>query len=87
MKTLTAILAILLSGCTMYTVEKVAPDGSSTSIYVKSTRSFETPNLHYEREGADAVFDFSADSVDNNTAAMMGMIAQLMQMLAAKPVQ
>jgi PBP1b-binding outer membrane lipoprotein LpoB len=81
------ILLLLLSGCTMYSVEKVAPDGSSTVVHIKSTRSFETPNLHYAREGQDAVFDFSADSVDNNTAAYMGMIAQLMQMLAAKPVQ
>ena len=78
------LILLLVQGCTMYTVEKVAPDGSSTIVNIRSTRSFETPNLHYEREGQDAVFDFSAASVDNNTEAFMGVIAQLMAMLAEK---
>ena len=81
------LLIPLLASCTMYTVEKTMPDGSSTVVRIKSTRSFETPDLEYTRTGQDATFSFSADSVDNNTAAMMGIMAQLMAMLAAKPVQ
>ena len=69
----------------MYTVEKVVPGGGSTVVKIKSTRSFETPNLHYEREGADAVFDFSAAGADNNTAAMVGVFSQMLQMLQARP--
>ena len=81
MKQLAIILLALLSGCTMYTVEKVMPDGSSTVVRIKSTRSFETPDLHYTRTGQDATFDFSAASVDNNTAAMMGIVGQMMSMM------
>lgn len=62
-----AASAAMSAGCTTYSVEKTTPDGSSTLAHVKSTRSFETPNLHYARTGADAEFDFSAQSVDNNT--------------------
>jgi len=79
------LLLLLLSGCTMYTVEKVAPDGSSTVVRIKSTRSFETPSLHYAREGQDAVFDFSAANADNNTA-LMGAMMQLLQAMMIKPV-
>jgi len=86
MKRLIMILLLSLQACTMYTVEKVLPDGSSTIVHIKSTRSFETPSLHYEREGKDAVFDFSAQSVDNNTAALMGAMMQLMQAMMVKPV-
>jgi len=84
MKTLIALLVIIfLSGCTMYSVEKVLPDGSSTNVYIKSTRSFEQPDLHYAREGSDAVFDFKAAGADNNTAAIMGAVTPMIQMMQA----
>ena len=89
MKTLMIIAIVFLSGCTTYSVQKQLPDGSYTNVEIKSTRSFETPALHYERMGADAKFDFSAQSVDNNTDAylgvfsgMMGMMMQMMQQMA-----
>ena len=93
-KTLITLLAILfLSGCTMYSVEKVLPDGSSTKVYIKSTRSFEQPNLHYER-GDGTTFDFQAANADNNTDAfigifggMMAMMQQMMQQMGAANVQ
>jgi hypothetical protein len=77
MKALIAMGCILMCGCTMYTVEKVSPDGSTTVVKIKSTRGFETPTLHYAREGQDAVFDFSAQSVDNNTDTIVAMFAPL----------
>jgi len=82
MKTLMLVLAIvLMSGCTTYSVQKQLPDGSYTNVEIKSTRSFETPALHYERMGADATFDFSAQSVDNNTDAFIGIFGGMMQMM------
>ena len=59
-------LMVLLGGCTTYEVQKGMVDcPTCTFVKVRSTREFETPNLHYQREGEDAVFDFSADSVTN----------------------
>ena len=85
MKTLMIIAIIFLSGCTTYSVQKQLPDGSYTNVEIKSTRSFETPALHYQRQGADATFDFSAQSVDSNDAfvSMMGMMMQMMQRMMA----
>ena len=73
------ILSLLLGGCTFYTVEKVSPDGSSTIVSVKSTRSFEQPNLAYTRTGQDATFDFKAAGADNNTAVIVSMFAPIIQ--------
>ena len=90
MKALLILMVIFLSGCTMYSVEKQMPDGSFTNVHIKSTRSFETPTLHYQRTGQDAVFDFSAQSVDNNTDAFIGLFGgmlQMMQQMMAQPVQ
>jgi hypothetical protein len=81
MKKLLLIAIMLLPSCTMYSVEKVMPDGSSTKVYIKSTRSFEQPNLHYARQGTDATFDFQAANADNNTAAIVGMLSPMVQML------
>ena len=63
MKTLAIILmAVILSGCTIYKVKSVAPDGKTVDVKVYSSREFQQPNLHYQREGNDAVFDFGAES-------------------------
>jgi len=74
------LLLLLLSGCTMYTVEKTATDGSTIRVTVQSTRSFEQPNLHYQRTGNDAVFDFTAANADNNAVLLAQMVALLQQM-------
>ena len=82
MKTLLTVLAIFfLSSCTMYSIEKTMTDGSSTVVNIKSTRSFEQPDLSYTREGTDATFDFKAAGADNNTDAIMGAITPMMQMM------
>jgi len=73
------LLVLLLSGCTMYSVEKIAPDGSSTIVSVKSTRSFDQPDLRYTRTGADATFDFKAAGADNNSDAIIGLFAPILQ--------
>ena len=80
MKALLVIL-FLLSGCTTYSVHKVAPGGIETTVKIASTRSFEQPDMHYSRTGNDAVLDFSAASVDNNTEAFVGMFSQMMGMM------
>jgi len=78
MKTLLIILAaVLLSGCTTYKVTRVNPDGSSIDVSVRSSRSFEAPELRYTRTGQDATFDFGAASVQDGTAAMVGMFGQV----------
>jgi hypothetical protein len=75
------IVLFLLSGCTTYSVHKVSPDGVETTVKIASTRSFEQPDMHYERVGNDASLEFSAASVDNNTEAFMGMFSQMMGMM------
>lgn len=77
------LIAIFLNACTMYSVEKQLPDGSFTNIHVKSTRSFEQPDLAYTRTGADATFDFKAAGADNNTDAYLGMFQGMMGMMMA----
>ena len=81
MKALLIILLVSLSGCTTYSVHKVAPGGIETTVKIASTRSFEQPDMHYERVGNDAVLDFSAASVDNNTEAFVGMFSSMMGMM------
>jgi hypothetical protein len=76
---LVATLIIFLSGCTTYDVKRDSE--GIVSVKVKSTRSFEAPDLHYVREGSDVSFDFSAASVDNNTEAFTGMFQGMMQMM------
>ena len=71
----------VMAGCTTYSIEKVTPDGSSTVVHVKSTRDLEQPELHYERYGNDAVFDFKAAGVDNNSDAYLGMFNGMMGMM------
>ena len=53
-------LMLLLNGCTIYRVKTVP--GKSVTVGVYSTRSFQAPELHYEREGENASFSFGADS-------------------------
>ena len=86
MKTLLIIIlaAILLSSCTMYSVEReYDPTTGYTRVEVKikSTRDLEQPEVHYERQGNDAVFDFQAANVDNNTDAFVGMFSGMMGMM------
>ena len=82
---LIVLIIIFMSGCTKYVIEKTAPDGSTTVVNVSSTRDLEQPNLHYQRTGNDAVFDFSAAGVDNNAdtfmSAMTGVMGMMMQMM------
>jgi len=75
-------MMVMFNGCTMYSVEKQMPDGSFTNVNVKSTRSFEQPDLHYTREGNDATFDFQAAGADNNTDAFMGMFQGIFGMMS-----
>jgi len=75
------LAVLLLQGCTMYTVEKTAVDGSAIRVTVQSTRSFEQPNLHYSRTDEAATFDFTASSADNNTAVLMGAMASMISMM------
>jgi hypothetical protein len=90
MKILLIGLMFIMSGCTTYSVQKQLPDGSYTNVDIKSTRSFETPALHYERVGEDAKFDFSAQSVDNNVDSYLGvfqgMMGMMMEMMRASQV-
>ena len=87
MKILLIALIIILSGCTRYVVEKVAPDGSVTNIHVSSTRSFEQPDLHYKRDGDDAEFDFKAANADNNSDMFAGAMMQMLQMMQQMMLQ
>lgn len=81
---MSALLTIMLGGCTMYTVEKEMGDGIKTTVKIRSTRDLEQPEVHYVRGAVDtedyAKFDFSAASVDNNTDAFMGMFQGMMGM-------
>ena len=89
MKVLLIMVMFLAQGCTTYSIEKVAPDGTSTVVHVKSTRDMEQPTVDYVRDGTDAEFHFSAASVDNNSemfAGMMMQMLQLMQSMATPPV-
>lgn len=65
------LVLLAFGGCTTYEVQKGMADcPTCTFVKVRSTREFQTPNLHYERTGQDAVFDFSADSVTNSPSPL-----------------
>ena len=79
MKILLIAVIVLLQACTTYSVVR-SPDGT-VMVDVKSTRSFEAPDLHYARSGEDAEFDFSAANADNNTDALVSIMQMMMDML------
>jgi hypothetical protein len=80
MKTLIiAFLIISLSACTTYDIRRDSE--GIISVKVKSTRSFEAPDLHYERIGSDVTFDFEAANADNNTEQIMGAMGSMVQFL------
>ena len=79
MKTLMIVMVLFLSGCTTYDIKRDSE--GIVSVNVKSTRSFEAPDLHYIREGTDVEFDFKAASVDNGTEAFVGMFQGMMGMM------
>lgn len=86
MKTiLAAIFVMLLSACTTYDVKRDSE--GIVRVTVKSTRSFEAPDLHYKRDGDGVEFDFSAANADNNTDAFLGMFNGIMQMMQAMMMQ
>jgi hypothetical protein len=74
---------VLLSGCTIYTVEKIAADGSTTTVKVRSSREFQQPDLHYSRNGTDAEFDFKAQSATSDYTDMMTAMMSMWQMMMA----
>ena len=65
-------LMLLLNGCTIYRVKTVP--GKSVTVGVYSTRSFQAPELHYEREGENATFSFGADSATQEGIGDMGSL-------------
>ncbi len=71
------LLAIVLAGCTHYGVHRTTEGVIDISVW--STRSFEQPDMSYTRTGKDATFDFKAAGVDNNTDAIVGMFAPIIQ--------
>lgn len=86
------LLALFMNACTMYTIEKQTPEGY-IKVDVTSSRSFEQPDLHYVR-GDGTEFDFKAANADNNTAAIVGVMGPMIQMMqqliaaqAAAPVK
>ena len=51
---------------------------------VRSTRSFEAPDLHYRKfdgQGTGTEFDFKAASADQNLDVMMGFFSTMQQMM------
>jgi hypothetical protein len=81
MKILIIAITILIfaTSCTTYDIRRDSE--GIISVKVKSTRSFEAPDLHYERVGSDVAFDFQAQTVDNNTDAFLGMFQGMMQQM------
>jgi hypothetical protein len=91
MKTILIILIVLMAqGCRTYGIEKGTDEFGNPYVKVEVTSSadLEAPYVHYSREGDDIVFDFSAESVDNNTEAFMGaftgMMGMMMEMMKAQ---
>ena len=76
---LIVLITIVMVGCTTYDIKRDSE--GIIQVSVKSTRSFEQPNLHYDRNGTDVTFDFEAASVDNNTDAFMGAMTGVMGMM------
>lgn len=80
MKTLMTVLVIIfLSACTTYDVKRDSE--GIVQVTVKSTRSFEAPDLHYKRDDSGVEFDFSAANADNNTDAFVGMFGGIMALM------
>jgi hypothetical protein len=77
MKTLLIAIALtLLSGCTVYKVHSVAPDGKEIKVSVYSGRQFEQPDLIYKREGNDAEFGFkAAKTTDSNAVILQALLS------------
>ena len=71
------LMAALLQGCTTYDITR-KPDGT-VIVKVRSSRSFEAPDLFYKRTGQDAEFTFGAASIQDGTAAMVGMFGNIFQ--------
>ena len=78
MKTILMILIVLMAqGCRTYSIEKQTPDGT-IKVYVQSSADMKAPNVHYKRDGDDVTFDFSAEEIDNNTEAYLGIFQGIM---------
>ena len=73
------LFTLIVSGCTTYDIKR--DSAGIISVQVKSTRSFEAPDLAYEREGEDVKFEFKAANADNNTDAFVGMFSSMMQQM------
>ena len=89
---LAATLIIFLSACTTYDVKRDSE--GIVQVTVKSTRSFDAPDLHYRRDDSGVEFDFSAASADANIDSfvgmfqgMMGMMMQMMERMATPGAQ
>jgi len=82
------IVIFLSTGCTMYDVKR-DPSGI-VNVKVRSTRSFEAPDLSYSKDdgsGAVTKFDFKAANADNNTDAILGIFGGVMQMMQQMMLQ
>ena len=83
------ILLVLLTGCTTYDIKRDAE--GIVSVKVKSTRSFEAPNLNYRKTDEGVSFDFEAANADNNTDAILGtfqgMMGLMMEMMRQRTPQ
>ncbi len=77
MKTLLIVLiAVLLSGCTVYKVKSTSPDGKQITVSVYSGRNFEAPDLHYGKDEMGVQFDFKAASaIDGNQAILNAILS------------
>jgi len=65
---------MILIGCTTYDINRKA--NGDITVRVVTTRNFEQPQLHYERIGQNAVFDFGASSTSNSFENIIGGILQ-----------
>ena len=61
---LAALLLLALGGCTVYKVrnERTLDGTVTTQIDVYSSRNIVAPHMSYARKGADANFNFNAES-------------------------
>ena len=76
----TLLTGCVISGCTTYSIKRDAQ--GIISVDVRSTRSFEAPDLKYHRFGDEEVsFDFKAAGVDNNTDLLIGMFSSMIGMM------
>ncbi len=65
---LIVLIAVALTSCTMYSIERTSPDGSTTIVKTKSMREFDNPEIHYTRNAdGSATFDFGAVKTTNPT--------------------